>query len=380
MFTPEIPIVVIGHKDHGKSTLIGRLILDTGSVKKSRYKEVRQVDLAWGRKFELAHLLDSFKEERERGMTIETTRVILKGEKRNYQLIDVPGHAELISNMLTGAAGAEAALLVVDITEGVKEQTWQHLKIARLLGIEQLGVVINKIDKVSYQKEKFDGIVRNLREILNKAGYSSKKIYFFPASALKGDNIVKKSKKTFWYQGLTLMEFLEKEVKTPSSFEGMPLIFLVQDTFNNLVLGRVESGILKKGSEVIILPDNKRTTILSLKDSEQELEMATVGQNVGIEISKKNVSRGTVLTEINSNLKVNKILSGDIFWIKEPRKKTLMFECGTAQVSGKLLKKEKNKYHISLQKPVVFQPQGKTILGKMVLKDKGEIIGVGNVR
>jgi len=176
----EVPIVLIGHKDHGKSTLIGRLLLDTKSIKESKLKEIQDVDKALGYKFELAHLVDSFREEREREMTMDTTMVLLKGQKQNYQLIDVPGHAELISNMLTGASGAKTALLVVSVEEGIKEQTRQHLEIAKLLGIEQLEVVVNKMDKVNYKKEKFDEVVKSLKEILNTIGYLSEKIHFFP--------------------------------------------------------------------------------------------------------------------------------------------------------------------------------------------------------
>lgn len=375
----EISIVLIGHKDHGKSTLIGRLLLDTKSIKESRYKEVKEVDRSWNRKFELAHLVDSFYQEREREMTMDTTRVLLKGKTRNYQLIDVPGHGELIANMLTGAAGAEAALLVVDVVEGIREQTRQHLKIAKLLGIKQLGVIVNKIDKVGYGREKFEELARRLKEVLKEIGYLIGDIYFLPASALKGDNVVKKSEKIPWYPGLTVMEFLEKEIRTPESFGNLPLIFLVQDSYDNFVVGKVESGVLEKDKHVLILPQKKKATVCSIKDSETDLERAKVGQNVGIELSEGNISRGGIISDLNSDLKVSDILEGEVFWIEEPTKKELTLECGTAKVNGELLRKEKNNYQISLKSPVVFQPQGKTILSKIVIKEEGKIIGVGNV-
>lgn len=387
----EIPIVLIGHKDHGKSTLIGRLILDTGSVKESKLKEVKEVDESDGQKFELAHLVDSFKQEREREMTMDTTRAFLKGKERNYQLVDVPGHSELIANMLTGASSAEAALLLVDIDEGIKEQTRQHLEIAKLLGIEQLGVVVNKIDKVDYQKDKFDEIKEKLKEILNEIGYSSKNMHFFPISAWEGDNVVKKSEKTPWYHGLTVMEFLEEKIKEPESFENLSLIFLIQDKYfeegKEVLIGPVESGTIKTGQEALILPDNKAIRIESIKDAEGELNEAKAGQNVGICLAENlAVLRGGVITSLNSNLKVKNNLSGEIFWIEKPSQENLILECGIAQIKATLEEPktinrgEKSSYRVLLEKPIVFEPKSKTILGKIVLKDKGKIIAVGNIQ
>jgi small GTP-binding protein len=384
----EIPIVLIGHKDHGKSTLIGRLLLDTKSVKESRLKDVQEVDKAWGRKFELAHLVDSFKEEREREMTMDTTRVLLKSKKRNYQLIDVPGHETLISQMLTGASGAEAALLLVDIAEGIKEQTRQHLEIAKLLGIEQLAVAVNKMDKVSYQKNAFEEIKEELKEILNRIGYLAENIRFFPISAWEGDNLIKKSEKTSWYQGPTLMDFLENEIKESESFENLSLRFLVQDKYwagnEEILIGRIESGKLKVGQDILFLPDNKKAKIQSLKDSEGNLDKAKAGQNIGLILSENlDILRGAVGALPTSPPKVNDVLSGEIFWIEAPSQPALVCECGTAQVQGKLQEpkfikaKEKSFYKIYLEKPIAFDPRGKTILGKIVLKDKGKIIGIG---
>jgi len=386
----EIPIVLLGHKDHGKSTLIGRLILDSGSIKESRIKEIKEVAKASGQKFELAHLVDSFKEEREREMTMDTARVFLKGRERNYQLIDVPGHAELVSNMLTGASSAEAAVLVVSVTEGIKEQTLEHLEIAKLLGIEQLGVAVNKMDKFNYQKEKFDELVKDLKEVLSKIGYSSEEICFFPVSAWRGDNVVSRSEKTNWYQGKTIMEFFENEVKEPESFDSLPLSFLVQDKYSGngdeIIIGRVESGVMKTGEEVLILPENKKSKVKSIRDSEDGLEKVGSGQNVGVELADKlEINRGSVISSLDSGLEVGNNLSGDIFWIEKPSRKELVLECGTAEAKGELENSEtinqgeKTDYKILLKEPIVVDPNGRTIFGKMVLKDKGKIIGVGNI-
>lgn len=374
----EIPVVIIGHKDHGKSTLIGRLILDTGSVKESRVKEVKEVDESDGRAFELAHLVDSFHQEREREMTMDTTRAVLKGKERNYQLIDVPGHAELISNMLTGASGAQAALLTVSLKEGVEEQTRQHLEVARLLGIEQLGVAINKIDAVGYRQEAYNDFKDRVAKILDEIGYSSEKIKFFPVSAKLGDNVVKLSEKTAWYQGQTLMEFLEREIKTPEPLDESRLIFLSQDCYDNLTVGRVESGSLKAGQELLILPEKRKAIVKSIQDYGRELFSAKAGDNAGILFSDGQVvERGGVATLPDSPLKVGRNFAGEIFWIEKPQQKNMVLECGTAQVSGELL--EESPYKFLAEREIVFEPQGQTILSKVVFKQNGKIIGVGNI-
>lgn len=386
----EIPIVLIGHQDHGKSTLIGRLILDSGSIKESRVKEIREIDKASGQKFELAHLVDSFREEREREMTMDTTQAILKGKERNYQLIDVPGHAELIANMLTGAAGAEAALLMVSIEEGIKEQTRQHLEIAKLLGIEQLGVVVNKMDTVNYGEEAFGEVKEKLKTILTDIGYLAEDIYFLPVSAWEGENVVKKSEKTPWYKGLTIMEFIESKIELPESFENLPLAFLIQDKYpeegKDILIGLVEAGKITSGEELLFLPSNEKAKVESVKDSEEELEEARAGQNIGIVLSENiNLGRGSVGVSSDSNLKIAKEISGEIFWIKKPSQRRLVLECGTIQTEGELQEPEvikdgeKTFYKIITQKPIVFESKGKTILGKIVLKDQGKIIGVGNI-
>jgi small GTP-binding protein len=377
----EIPVVLIGHKDHGKSTLIGRLVLDTKSIKESRVKEIKEVDESDGRKFELAHLVDSFRQEREREMTMDTTRALLKGKDRNYQLIDVPGHSELIANMLTGASNAEAALLLVDIYEGIKEQTRQHLEIAKLLGIEQLGVVVNKIDMINYQKDKFDEITEKLKEILNQIGYLSEKIQFFPVSAWEGDNVVQRSEKTPWYQGPTVMEFLEGEVKEVESFESLPLAFLIQDKYpegeKEVLVGPVETGAVKVGQEIVILPNNEKVKIESIRDSEGELSEAKAGQNIGISLGVKGEAlRGGIISSLNNNFQTGNELEGEMFWIDKPSQENLILECGTAKVEATLEEPKeiqrgtKTPYKAQLKKTIAFEPNSKTILGKIVLKEE----------
>jgi len=384
----EIPVVLIGHQDHGKSTLIGRLILDSGSIRDSRVNEIKQTDEAAGQKFELAHLVDSFRQEREREMTMDTTRALLKGKERNYQLIDVPGHGELISSMLTGASGAEAALLSISIEEGIKEQTKQHLEIAKLLGIEQLGVIVNKMDKVDFKKEAFDEVKEKMKLILNEIGYQD--IYFFPISAWEGDNVIKKSNKTPWYEGMTVMDFLESKIKIPDSFENLPLTFLVQDKYSeegkDILVGLVEAGRISSGQEIMFLPSKQKSKVESIRDSEGEMNKAVAGDNIGITLSDNiGLNRGSVVTLSGSSLKEGSEVSGDIFWITKPSKKDLVLECGTAKVEAELKEPESiedgsnTNYVILTKEPIVFDPTKRTILGKIVLKDDGKIIAVGNI-
>jgi sulfate adenylyltransferase subunit 1 (EFTu-like GTPase family) len=380
----EIPIVLIGHKDHGKSTLIGRLLLDTKSVKETRVREVQDVDASFGQAFELAHLVDSFREEREREMTMDTTRALLKGKDRNYQLIDVPGHVELISNMLTGASAAQAALLMVSLKEGIEEQTRQHLEIAKLLGIEQVGVVLNKMDCVGYQEQAFEKTRERINGFLKEIGYKAEDIHFFPVSAREGDNVVEKSEKMPWYKGQTVMEFLEKEIKISEGSKGS--LFLVQDTYGDLPIGRVESGSIKIGDELRAFPSEQKVKIRAIRDSEGDLQEAFSGQNVGLEFEQNlDVFRGTVLASADFNKKEGSILSGEMFWISPPSGNSLVLECGTAKVEADLKEPKsvnqwtKTPYSISLVKEIAFEPKGRTILGKIVLKDKGKIIAVGNI-
>jgi len=387
----EVPIVLLGEKDHGKSTLIGRLLLDTNSIKEKKVREIQEVDKSLGVKFELAHLVDSFKEERLEEMTYDTTKVILKGEERNYELIDVPGHKELISNMLTGAAGAEAALLLIAVDEGLKKQTKEHLEIAKLLGVEQLGVVVNKMDKVNFQERSFVEVVKSMKVVLNQIGYNPEQVKFFPVSALNGDNVCQKSEKMSWYTGVTLMEFLEKEFKEPISFLDFPLIFLIQDKWDfgkeKILVGPIIAGKMRVEDEVKLLPLNQRVKIKKILDSEKEINEAREGQNIGVILSNDiNVKRGDVITVENSNLKIDTQLSGEGFWLKKPSQRNVVLECGLARIEGELVEPkiinalEKSSYTIKLQNPIVFEPSGKTILGKMVLKEEGKIIAAGNIK
>jgi len=385
----EIPIVLIGEKDHGKSTLIGRLLLDTKTIKERKIKEIKEADKALGKNFELAHLVDSFREEREMEMTFDTTTVLIKGKKRNYLLIDVPGHRELIAQMLTGASKAKSALLIVAVDEGIKKQTILHLEIAKILGIEKLGVVVNKMDKVNYKKENFEKIAKEAKAILKKLGYSPKETKFLPISAFQGDNVCQKSPNMSWYEGLSVLEYLEK-LKPPFSLEKLPFSFLVQDVYEKdgekILVGRVETGKIKRGEKVLLFPEKKGVTIKTITDAGEDVFETKAGESVGIILKEKVfLKRGNVLASFNFDLRVSNSILSEIFWLKEPKRKKLILECGTAKIEAEILEPKKIKEtetsfcKISLKEPLTFETKYKTTLNKIVLKERGKIIAVGKI-
>ena len=210
MSTTEcFPIVVLGEKDHGKSTLIGRLIFETRSLPEDRMKDVRKAIKVSGKKFEWAHLLDSFRYEREHEMTLDTTRAMVNLGVKLFECIDVPGHKELIKNMLTGAGDAKFALLIIDIRAGIKPQTLKHLDIAEFLGIEKLIIAVNKVDAIGYSQTAFDEAKEKFSKILENRRLA-KKASIIPVSAFLGNNLIKRTSVLGWYSGPTLCQAMLK--------------------------------------------------------------------------------------------------------------------------------------------------------------------------
>ena len=204
----DIPkIVIVGHVDHGKSSLIGRLMYELGQVPEGKYEELKKVSEKRGMEFEFAFLLDALQAERDQGITIDTTQIFFKTKKKNYVFIDAPGHKEFIKNMITGAASADIALLIVDVDEGIKEQTKKHAYILKLLGIKRVITIFNKMDKINYDQKRYLIVKNQLEEYLIKIKVNA--LNNIPISAKEGDNIVSKSKKTNWYNGEPLTNVLD---------------------------------------------------------------------------------------------------------------------------------------------------------------------------
>ncbi len=264
-------IVVAGHVDHGKSTVIGRLLADTHTLPDGKIESIRELCRRTGKPFEYAFLLDALKDERAQGITIDTARCFFETEKRKYIIIDAPGHIEFLKNMITGASRADAALLVIDAAEGICENSRRHGYMLEMLGITQIAVLVNKIDLVGYDRAVYDGIVRDYTEFLRTIGIAP--AAFIPVSAMEGDNIASHSEKTPWYDGPDVLEQLDR-------FEGgghedkKPLRIPVEDVYKfteggddrRIVAGLCESGTLRAGDEVVFYPSGKSARVKTLEE------------------------------------------------------------------------------------------------------------------
>lgn len=250
-----MPIVIVGHVDHGKSTLIGRLLHDTGSLPEDRVAQVRAISAKRGLDIEWSFLLDALQLERDQGITVDTTQVWFRTPRRRYAIIDAPGHKEFLRNMLSGAANAEGAVLVVDAGAGVGEQTRRHAQILELIGLRQLAVVVNKMDLAGYDSDRFAALSAEIRGALAGIGIAPTAI--IPASARHGDNIAAASTRMAWYEGPTLIDALDAFRPRPSLVD-QPLRLPVQDIYRQgdrrVVVGRIESGRLRVGDALRFAP------------------------------------------------------------------------------------------------------------------------------
>jgi small GTP-binding protein len=331
----NINVVIIGHVDHGKSTLIGRLLYDSDSITEGRVEEIQKLAEEFKKRFEFAYFLDSFDDELKEERTIDTTGVMFKG-KNLYSVTDVPGHKEFIKNMLTGASHADVAVLVVAADEGIQEQTGRHAFLIHMLGIKQLLVVVNKMDVVDYREDIFRDIKDKVASLLSSLGY--RKVVFVPGSAMEGDNIYKKSNKMPWYSGSTLIEALDR-VKLSKQLK--PLRFVVQDTYQvdseKVVAGRVESGSMTKGDEVVFHPTRVKGIIDRIIVFGGELQRAKTGDSIGI-ITSCEPARGDVCgLVISQPMSVREFLGEAVLLGNRLEKgEKLELRCGTRKVNCKI--------------------------------------------
>ena len=276
---------MLGHQDHGKSTLIGRLLYETKSVTAERVREAREMSEKLGLEMEYCFLLDAFQEEREGGYTLDTTRAQLRHGNTIFELVDVPGHKEFIKNMLSGASNASAAILVASMKpgEGLQNETRLHVSMARLLGIKRVIVAVNKIDLAGFDEKKFNVFAEELREFLKAAGYEEEPL-FIPVSAKLGDNVSRKSGNTPWYGGPTLLEELAKIAAEDKGLDKMHLRLPVQDVYGGVLVGRVEAGVLRKGDEVAFTPSGRKATVTKVMDFGREVPEVRAGDNTDFEI------------------------------------------------------------------------------------------------
>ncbi len=262
----EMNIVIVGHVDHGKSTVIGRLLADTGSLPEGKLEQVRERCRRNARPFEYAFLLDALKDEQAQGITIDTARCFFKTDKRRYIIIDAPGHIEFLKNMITGASRAEAALLVIDAAEGVQENSRRHGYMLSMLGIRQVCVLVNKMDLVGYDRTTFEQVEAEYKTFLDQIGIRPSG--FIPVSGMEGDNIAAPSARMGWYQGPTVLEMLDRFV-APAPPNELPFRMPVQDVYKftelgdsrRIIAGTVLTGTLQAGDEVVFYPSGKKTHV-----------------------------------------------------------------------------------------------------------------------
>jgi bifunctional enzyme CysN/CysC len=316
--TEQLKIVIVGHVDHGKSTFVGRLFHDTGSLPDGKLEQLQRIAERRGVPFEWANLMDALQSERDQNITIDTAQIWFHTAKRQYVIIDAPGHKEFLKNMVTGAANAEAALLLIDANEGVQEQSRRHGYLLNLLGIKQIAVLVNKMDLQQYSEERFKSLEAEYRKFLQTIGVEPKQ--FVPIAAKHGDNIAAHSKNMPWWTGPTVLDVLDdfKVSQMPSS---QPLRFPIQDVYRfderRILAGRIESGTVKVGDRILFSPGNKTSVVRTIERwNAPSREHATAGESVGITLSEQIfVERGSIASlETNAPYELTRF-KARLFWL-----------------------------------------------------------------
>ena len=312
-------LVIVGHVDHGKSTLVGRLLSDTGTLPEGKLDFIRDICKQQGKEFEFAFLLDALEEEQEQGITIDTSQIFFSTAQRKYVIIDAPGHKEFLKNMVTGAADAEAALLMIDANEGVQEQSRRHGYILKLLGLTQVAVVINKMDLVDYDEKVYSKIRTEYTAFLDSLGIEARE--FIPVSAKLGVNIAALKDEMPWYKGPTVLNMVDQFEKKPPP-DHLPFRFPVQDVYKfderRIIAGRVESGKLKTGDRVIFSPSNKQAVVKSIEawSVPEQPNVATSSESIGFTLDEQIfVERGDVCSLMDQLPIVSTTFDANVFWM-----------------------------------------------------------------
>ena len=316
----NLRVVIVGHVDHGKSTLIGRLLHDTGSLPDGKLEELQEICKRRGTDvLEWSFVLDAFQAERDQAITIDTTQIGFSSSVRDYMIIDAPGHREFLKNMISGAAAADAAVLVVDAHEGVREQTRRHAYMLSLLGLPQLAVVVNKMDMVDYSQERFDEVSAEITAYLESIGLTADTIT--PISAREGDMIQGRGESLDWYEGGSLIDVLDSfhALRAPTH---SALRFPVQDVYRydeeRILVGRVETGVIRKGDTVLFSPTNEEAVVTSVRvwpDDGTKVE-ASAGQSIGITLDQPIFAeRGHVVSHVVDAPMLSNVFQANIFWL-----------------------------------------------------------------
>ena len=354
---PHLNVVFVGHVDHGKSTTIGRLLYDSGVIDEQTMRKLKEKAQELGKGgFEFAFIMDNLKEERERGVTIDLAHKKFNTQKYEATIIDAPGHKDFIKNMITGASQADVGFLVVAASEGAMAQTKEHVWLCRTLGVGQLAVAVNKMDTVKYDEAKFNKVKEEISTLLKTAGYKPGETAFIPISALQGDNVANKSDKMAWYKGPTLKEQIDN-FKEPEKPVNLPLRLPIQDVYNItgigvVPVGRVETGVMKIGDKVIVVPAREGTGVTgevkTIEMHHEQVQQAEPGDNVGFNvrgIGKKDIARGDVLGHVNNPPTVISEFTAQIIVLNHPTVITAgytpVFHIHTAQVACQFVEIQK---------------------------------------
>lgn len=411
---PHLNLVTIGHVDHGKSTMVGRLLYEHGEVPEQVMKKYKEEAEKLGKAtFEFAWVMDNLKEERARGLTIDVAHRKFQTNKFYFTIIDAPGHRDFVKNMITGTSQADAAVLVVSAMDGVQPQTKEHVFLAKTLGVGQLIVAINKMDAAKYDQKKYEEVKDAVSKLLKSVGYKPDEIPFIAISAYVGDNIMKKSDKIPWYTGQTLLEALDS-LKVPPKLTDKPLRLPVQDVYTitgvgTVPVGRVETGVLKPGMKLVFSPYGKTGEVKTIEMHHEQIPQAIPGDNVGFNIrglGKGDIRRGDVAGEASNPPTVVEEFTAQIVVLNHPSVfapgYTPVFHCHTAQVActvTEIVKKlnpatgaviaEKPDFiktgdaaiikvkptsPLSLEKASDFPP-----LGRFAIRDMGQTVAAGMV-
>ncbi|MBI4173339.1 MAG: translation elongation factor EF-1 subunit alpha [Candidatus Aenigmarchaeota archaeon] len=410
---PHLNLISSGHVDHGKSTLIGRILYDSGAISEQDIRKLQDTAKELKREtFEFAFVMDQLKEERERGLTIDLMYKEFETNKYYFTIIDCPGHRDFIKNMITGASQADAAILVVSVKEGIQEQTKEHLYLERVLGITQLVVALNKMDAMNYDEAKYNGMKAEVTKLLQTLGYKPEKIPFVPVSGYKGDNVAKKSANMPWYKGPTLLEAFDQTFVSPEKPVDKPLRMPIQDVYSitgigTVPVGRVESGVMKPGDKIIFEPSGVVGEVKSIEMHHKQLTKAEPGDNIGFNlkgVEAKQIKKGDVVSHVNTPPTVAKEFTAQIIVLQHPTVITKgympVFHISTSHVAGKIteiVKKIDPKTGAELQKnpdmlksgdaaiikvtpshPVAIEKQADfPSMAKFAIRDMGKTVAAG---
>ena len=410
----HLNVVFIGHVDSGKSTSVGRILYDTGALPENVLRKLKEeADRLGKATFEYAFVMDTLKEERERGVTIEVSHKEFETPKFHCTIIDAPGHRDFVKNMITGASQADGAVLVVSVKDGIQPQTKEHAFLAKVLGINQLIVNMNKMDAVNYDQNAYKKVEEEVKKLLSGMGWKMDKVRFVPTSAYVGDNIAKKSDKMPWYTGPTLLELIDNFVP-PVKPVDKPLRLPVQDVYTitghgTVPVGRVETGVLKPNTNVIFMPSGAKGEVKKIEMHHQELAEALPGDNIGFNVKgvdKKDVKRGDVIGPVDKPPTVAEEFTAQIVVLNHPTAISIgytpVLHVHTAQFAGRIteiVEKKDPKSGQTLQvkpdfiktgdvavikikplKPVVVEKFSEfPPLGRFAIRDMGQTVAAGVV-